>query len=463
MGLIPSQTSGLRPWTRAECRRQLLEADEAPVTYGADIRSVLRTLHREFDTPGPKDSSVVLQSVYVRGGAIAGPLLNDSLHFGQTWTNDLGRPFGRGWIGDAGFTATAEAGRFFGSVQAEYQHAPSAAPYSLEVRQTIAQLDGIPLQGADSQSALNRFRSVELYGGIRLANVEVSVGKQALWWGPGLDSPFSFGSNAEPTKNLKVSTVHPIRLPVLFGIRSGFRAEFLIGKLGGQKYAWRPWFNAQKISFKLTENLEMGFTRWSIFWGVGHPITVGSFVRNFTSFTSPEGLAGVGRNDPGDRKGGFDFRYRVPGLRNWITLYSDSYSEDDPSPLAAPRRAAINPGLYLSRIPALPRLDLHLEAPSTTPLGASDPGGQSVYFNNQYRGGNTNYGNLLGNPVGRDGRSLQARATYWFSARNRLELSSRQTKTSARFLAGGATQTRRRAEELPRTGAWMVHDSNFSI
>jgi hypothetical protein len=128
-------------------------------------------------------------------------------------------------------------------------------------------------------------------------------------------------------------------------------------------------------------------------------------------------------------------------LRNWITLYSDSYSDDDPSPLAAPRRAAINPGLYLTRVPALPGLDLHLEAPSTTPLGASDLGGQSVYFNNQYRGGNTNYGNLLGNPVGRDGRALQARSTYWFSARNRLELSYRQTKTSVRFLAGGGTQT----------------------
>ena len=47
-----------------------------------------------------------------------------STDFGQTWSNDSGRPFGRGWNGYAGFSAYAESGPLFGSVQAEYQHAP---------------------------------------------------------------------------------------------------------------------------------------------------------------------------------------------------------------------------------------------------------------------------------------------------------------------------------------------------
>ena len=275
-------------------------------------------------------------------------MLNDSFHFGQTWTNDQGRPFGRGFNSYDGFTARAESGRFFAAAQAEYQRAPGADPYSLPVRQTIARLDGIPIPSAGPAGDVNRFRAIEAYAGVRLGDLQVSVGKQALWWGPTYDSPLSFGGNAEPTKNLKLSTVSPVRLGPI-----GVRGEFLLGKLGGQQYTWRPWFNAQKLSFKLTENLELGFTRWSIFWGVGHPITLGSLARNFTSTTSPEGPAGVGRTDPGDRKGGFDFRYRLPGVRNWLTLYSDSYSDDDPSPLAAPRRAAINPGLYLARVPGI--------------------------------------------------------------------------------------------------------------
>jgi hypothetical protein len=219
---------------------------------------------------------------------------------------------------------------------------------------------------------------------------------------------------------------------VRLGRLATVRGEFVIGKLGGQSYTWRPWFNAQKLSFRLTDNLEMGFTRWSIFWGVGHPITAGSLLRNFTSIGNPHG------SDPGDRKAGFDFRYRVPGLRNWITLYSDSYSDDDPSPLAAPRRAAINPGLRLAHVPRVARLEFRIEAPSTTPLGGDD-GGRFIYYNGNYRSGNTNYGVLLGSPVGRDARALQGWATYHLSALANVEVGYSRLKGSANFLPGGST------------------------
>jgi hypothetical protein len=303
------------------------------------------------------------------------------------------------------------------------------------VREALARMDGVPVAPAAAASGTDRFRTIEAYAGVRVGGVQLSAGKQAMWWGPSYDSPLSFGSNAEPTQNFKVSTVHPFRIGP-----AQVRGEFVLGKLGGHQYTWRPWFNAQKISFQLTRNLEMGFTRWSIFWGTGHPITAGSFLRNFTSLSSPEGAEGVGRNDPGDRKGGFDFRYRLPGLRDWLTLYSDSYSDDDPSPLAAPRRAAIHPGLFLARVPGLPRLDLRIEAASTQPMGL-DMGGQFLYFNGQYRAGNTNYGRLLGNAAGRDGRALQGWVRYWLSGRDRLEGGFRQFKASSRFVPGGATQS----------------------
>ncbi len=434
LGLVRSQISGLRPWTRAECRRQALEAAEQQES-GAEaekiIRSILAVLDRDAEGGG-----VVLESVYLRAGGIGGAALHDGRHFGQTWSGDFGRPFGEGLDLDAGFTAHAESGRFFGALRAEYQHAPAGDRWPLSVRETIAQLDANPLQPGAPQPAVDRMRPVEAYAGVRWAGLEFSVGRQSLWWGPTYGAPLSFSNNAEPTSNLKISTVQPVRLPL--GVQA--RGEFVMGKLGGQQYTWRPWFNAQKVSFKLTENLEMGFTRWSIFWGVGHPMTIGSLIRNFTSASSAPGSAGVGANDPGDRKGGFDFRYRVPGLRNRLTLYSDSYCDDDPSPLAAPRRAAISPGVYLSRVPGIPRLDLRAEAASTTPMGR-DQGGWFIYMNNQYHSGNTNYGNFLGNPVGRDGRALQAWSTYWLTPQSTLQVSFRQAKTSAQFLPGGGTQT----------------------
>jgi membrane-associated phospholipid phosphatase len=445
LGLIPSQIAGLRPWTRAECRRQMLEADSAlSARPGPALEAVagrlIQDLRAELNEPPGGPRSVILESVSLRNGVIAGPVLNDSFHFGQTWINDFGRPFGQGWNSYAGFTARAEAGRFFALVRAEYQHAPGSAGYPLGVRQTISQLDDTPLASPLEKPVTDRFRPIEAYVGVRWSDFEFSLGKQALWWGPTYDPPLSFSSNAEPTKNFRISTIHPLRLPGFLSHLGGIRAEFIIGKLGGQQYTWRPWFNAQKLSFKLTDNLEMGFTRWSIFWGVGHPITLRSLARNLASANSQSPAGLFDPADPGDRKGGFDFRYRVPGLRNWLTIYSDSYSDDDPSPLAAPRRAAISPGLYLTHVPGIARLDLRVEAASTTPM-SGDHGGQFVYYNNQYRSGNTNYGVLLGSWVGRDARAIQGWSTYWFSARNKIEAGYRQLKGGARFLPGGGTQT----------------------
>lgn len=442
LGLIPSQTAGLRPWTRAECRRQLFEAQDrvagvAPASVAQEAARMLDLLHTELDKEA---GGIVLESVYVQEGVISGPVLNDSFHLGQTWSNNYGRPFGTGWNSYTGFTSRVEYGSLFAYVTGEYQHAPGADPLSQPVRQTLAGLDGVPTPPAASGADTNRFRFLDTYIGGRVGDFEISVGKQSLWWGPTADSPLSFSTNAEPTKNLRVSTVNPLRLPGFLKMLGEIRGEFILGKLGGQKYTWRPWFNAQKLTFKLSEDLELGFTRWSILWGVGHPITMGSFVDNFVSTNSPSAAYTTSRSDPGDRKAGFDFRLRVPGLRNWLTLYSDSYSDDDPSPLAAPRRAAINPGLYLSHVPGVPKLDIRLEAPSTTPM-MGDHGGTFLYYNTEYRSGNTNYGYLLGSPVGRDARALQASTTYWFSPRRKLQAAYRQTKGGGDFLPGGLTQT----------------------
>jgi hypothetical protein len=443
LGFVPSQIAGLRPWSRSECLRQLKEADsllEDQKIDGGIKEEVLETvaaLHRELDT-NTESGGVVLDSIYSRSGYISGPVLHNSLDFGQTWRNDFGRPFGSGFNMVNGFTMHAESGHFFAEYQGEQQYSPGDPPYSLATRELIAGLDNNPLQAAQPQQDVNKFQTIEGYVGVRFGNLEISAGQQAMWWGPTYDAPLSFSSNAEPLKSAKLTTAQPFRLPGVLRHLGDIRTEFVIGKLGGQQYTWRPWFNAQKVSFKLTENLEVGFTRWSIFWGVGHPITLFSLVDNLVSISSHYGDTGA--HDPGDRKTGFDFKYRIPGLRNWLTLYSDSYSDDDPSPLAAPRRAALSPGIYLTRVPGIPRLSLRVEAASTSVL-KGDPGGWLNYINSEYHSGNTNYGYLIGNPVTRDGRAIEGWATYRFSPRQTLEAGYREEKGFGQFLTGGGTQS----------------------
>jgi membrane-associated phospholipid phosphatase len=451
MGFIPGQSTAIRPWTRQECLRQLRLAEELAGQKDAYSPSLLAQghllmtdLHTELESEPAYHGSLTLESVYARYGTIAGPALQDSYHFGQTWWNDFGRPLGRGSSAIAGFSFRAHDGRWFFYDRQELQHSPGNPAYSQSVSDLIASLDGTPVQPPLAIAASDRQTPIELYAGVAFAGNSLSLGKQELYWGPTIMGPLAFSSNAEPTYNLRFVSTRPHPFPFVPSLGT-YRFDVVLGKLSGHKYPERPWFNGQKVDFNFGDNLEISFTRWSVFWGVGHPITLHSFLMNVFSFNSTGDINGGSgnfgdRTDPGDRKSNFDFSYRLPGLRKIVTLYADAYSDDDPNPIDAPRRAVWNPGLYFARLPWLPHMDLRIEAVSSTGL-ATDFGGFHFFINNQYPDSNTNKGFLLGNAIGRDARAIEGRTSYWISARTRVEAGYRQNKGGTRFLPGGATIT----------------------
>jgi hypothetical protein len=197
----------------------------------------------------------------------------------------------------------------------------------------------------------------------------------------------------------------------------------------------------QKVSFKPTENLEFGFTRDDVFGGQGHvPLTFGSFWNSFTSFTDVPPAVKFSRNDPGARHASFDFSYRLPYLRRWLTLYSDSLVHDDVSPVSAPRRSAVNPGIYLTHFPGLPKLDFRAEAVYTDPPTPSSVGGLFIYWEEVYHDLYLNDRYLMGSWIGREGKGYQAWSTYHFSPKNSLQVAVRNAKISDDFIPGGSTQ-----------------------
>jgi hypothetical protein len=387
--------------------------------------------------------SAQIDSVYTRYMNISGTPLRDSYHFGQTIWNDFGRPYDQGANVVSGAEASAVAGPAFFYVRGEYQHAPGRGPFGDAQRNLIASLDVNPVQPATPVPATDRFYPLDMYAALQMGQYALTFGKQSLWLAPDESAPLMLSDNADPMYMLRLARTSPLELPGIFHVLGSVNGELLFAKLSGHQFPARPFFNLQKISFHPTENLEIGFTRASIWAGVGHPFTFRGLLRNFSSLASTEAQTGAfgNRNDPGDRKSGFDFSYKVAGLRKWLTLYSDSYSDDDPSPLANPRRAAVSPGIYLSHVPMLSKLDLRIETTSTQSLTPADRGGTFIYVNNQYHDANTNKGFLFGSPTGRDGRSYQGWSTYHFSGTNNVQLSYRQTKIGNAFLPGGGTQT----------------------
>ena len=136
-----------------------------------------------------------------------------------------------------------------------------------------------------------------------------------------------------------------------------------------------------------------------------------------------------------------DWSYRVPKFRNWVTFYGDAFTDDQISPIAYFDRSAIRGGLYFSRLPRLPKLDLRVEGVYTDlPAGGQLSHG-FFYSNDRYLNGYTSQGQLLGSWIGREGQGAQGWANYWFSARNRLQFNYRHQKVSRQFVTGGGTLT----------------------
>lgn len=452
LGFVPSQTLAIRPWTRLECLRQVRQArglvdgtDDASGRV-AEAEQLLPELEQELQQPYAREEAGV-ESVYQRFGSIAGPALSDGLHFGQTWSNDYGRPLGRGSSGITGVAVRARRGRFFLYDRQELQSDPGKPGRTAAQGEVLQSLDLIPIgpqpstnpfPAMPSVAASLRQRPLELYTGVAFAGYAVSFGKQELYWGPTVIGPLAFSTNAEPTYNLRLSATRPHPFPLLPKVGS-YRVDFVFGKLSGHQFPQRPYFNGQKVDLSFGRLLELSFTRWSVLWGVGHPMTLRSLFSNFTSTSSTGTDFGYGdRADPGDRKSGFDFRLHLPRLGHAVTLYADSYADDELSPLAAPRRVMWSPGIYFARFPGLPHVDLRLEMATSEEL-SQDEGGLRFLINTQYRDSNTNKGFLLGNAVGRDARVFEGRLGYWKSARSRVEVGYRQSKGGTVFLPGGST------------------------
>jgi len=438
---IPDQAAGMRPWTRTECIRQLGEAERAQAQASEyretpgfeEASSLIRALRREFSrTPDAKDY-VEVESVYTRYLGVAGQPLMDGYNFGQTVIDDYGRTDAGGSNAIGGLSIAAAAGRVSFYARTEYWYAQAFTSPAQALQTMAPQIEPV-LPGA--QSGVSRWEPVEAYAGVQLGRWSVTVGKQDLWWGPGESGALSFSNNAQPVYCFRVTTASPLVLPGFLSRLGSFRIDLVGGELSGHTMPPRPLLNGQKFTWNVNRDLELGFTRWSLFGGAGNrPFTLGTVLRNLTANSAVYGNA----IDPGDRKSGFDFLWRLPLPGRPITLYADLYADDEPNPLASPRRSGFDPGIYFPRIPGLPHWDLRVEAPSTR-LATSDHGGTFLYWNYIYRDANTNQGYLLGSWVGRDGRGLAIQTSWWRSARSKFDFAYRQNRIGPAFLPGGGTQ-----------------------
>jgi len=524
MGYVDHAYLGMRPWTRASLSHMLEDIDtqfrdadmygdptsgEAREIYTALIRFLHYDAGKQCLThQGNSD----IESVYSVGRSISGTPLRDSFHLGSTIINDYGRPYENGFNNYSGASGYATAGRFTFYVRGEFQRAPSAAGYSQTLAEALSAIDGTTFLNGATGLSYNQAtipmgpiatttdgRFIEAYVSAHVLNHKISFGKQDDWLGPGMGGGMAYSNNAENIYSFRINRVEPIYIPLLSRLTGLFRYDVLVGPLRGHTYMpnpayianpsisvpnvinpGNPWVHVEKFSFKPTRDLEFGFERTVIWGGQGHePINLHTFFRSFFSFSSTYNYQKFSNLDPGARFSAFDFTYRLPFPRNWLTLYTDSDAHDAPSPLAKPLHGAFRPGLYLSHFPGIPKLDLRVEGVDTDSSGQAcsyvdvdgvstltcsdySIGGRYQYWEGIQKQGYSNNGQLFGDWIGREDKGGQGWITYHLSGNEWLQVGIRNQKASKDFIPGGTTLNDINFQAVKRIGKDFEIDGNFT-
>jgi hypothetical protein len=453
-GYIPSAFQDVRPLTRTECAALVQEAGEniaaaEPVRGNAD--QIYTTLQKEFqyefsvlDGEG-KEQSIRLESLYANATEISGMPLNDSYHFGQTIIDNSGRPYQEGFNTYDGFSGYATTGRYTIYVRGEYQSAPSGPAFPLAAREAIATADQNPLQPATPVPATSQFRLLDTYISANVDGWDLSFGKQSLWWGRGVGGALTLSDNAEPMYMFRARPIESFELPWIFGWFGPMKTDFFFGKLSGNEFPPRPLIHGVKITAKRTRNLEASFIYTSEFGGVGRPLTLGAILKSFISVSSSDNQ--LPSRNPGKRTIGADFSYKFPHIRNWLQFYANGLLpeanntpfDNSKSPIYIWQRLAIRSGIFMPRLPHLPKVDFRVESTYTDPPTPRSQFGKYVYWNDFYHDLYLNKGNLIGDWVGRQGMGFQGWTTYWFNPKNSIQFSYRHAKVDGNFIPGGET------------------------
>jgi len=469
MGYVNSGMFGMRPWTRLECARLLNESEDRLIE--ADSSSEVSKTHMElwkefaaeFHEMSAGDNRVAkVESVYARITGVSGQPLTDGFHFGATLIDDYGRPYQEGLNSADGFSAWTTSGHLVAYMRGEYEHAPSAPALSDSARQFIFSTNNVPSVPPPTPfAAVNRFQLLDAYFGLNFSNWQFTFGPQTLWWGPSLGGPLMFNDNAAPVNMLRINRVSPFKLPSFLGWLGLWRIETFLGQLTGHDFVFQtdtglvgqlsqplsrqPFLDGTRFSVKPLPNFELGFSFTAVFAGGPTPLTSHTFFHSYSGGNTQPGANG----DPGDRRSGLDFTFRIPRVKNGLKFYTEAFVEDEFSPIAYWRNAAIWSGLYLAQVPKLNKLDLRVEAgytdlPGNLQTGAPDshytPG--IFYANDRYPNGSyTNGGDLLGNWMGRQSQGVQAWSNYRFSPRSFIQASFRHQKVSQQYMSGGGSLT----------------------
>jgi hypothetical protein len=458
-GLVKSDVKGIRPFTRAEAARLLLEAEEnlsanpdlAVSALVTDLlvetrKAVAREakLYKEPESAPSFDynllSSARARYVYLDGvprsyerpvfdpgndgvfGIGSGlrpknPYPSAAIQHGFEGTplveNNEGVIYRRGSNGELRFTSELFAGRWAAAL--------------LEPMALYAEGDSM------FQARINK-------GYLKVGNdaVELEVGRDANWLGLGYRGNITLTNNARNFDQIKLSSPEPIQLPWIGDLKYSLifsRFDEVLTSRGTR----HPYFFATKLSLKPADFVEVGLNLGRQVGGPGVDNSFGSLLRGFVGGTN---------NDNSNSVAGLELRFRIPCLRN-TEVYGEFSGEDAASfwPIVESYVA----GFYIPRLTAGGKDDFRFEY---------FLGNAILYTSGTFPEGYLYHDQPIGHSQGGAAEEFFFRYSHWFTARNNLALEywHGERGNLGRVPVNGVMQTVERKDSARATWTFPLAD-----
>lgn len=331
-GLIQSNLSSTRPFSRAEVGRLLAEALDK-CDAGKEPTAACSDLH------GPTAKYFEEEVSEVRSqGSLPSTFLKPIDALSITY-NHLSGPFSiynnegiNYYDGNNASVEFQSRGRLWHAFSFFIQPIFS-------YNQKIDQMEG------NDQDELRMHKG---YVKLTSGNFEVAVGRDSLWWGPGYHGALLMSNNAHPFDMVKLSNPEPTLLPWIFYYLGPFKFNLFFSELNdgraGSNVA-NPYLYGLRLNFKPHPLFEAGLSHLALFGGVGRDLSFLDVIkvlysnknRDNTKLESNQELA-------------VDVALTIPHIRKLIfladsvKLYAEAGAEDTGTP---PDRRAYLVGMAL--------------------------------------------------------------------------------------------------------------------
>ncbi len=241
---------------------------------------------------------------------------------------------------------------------------------------------------------------VEGYGKAMAGPIEIELGRDSLWWGPGRHGSILMTNNAAPFTLLKITNPQPMELPWIFKGLGPFRAQWFLTELGDDRILPDTKLSGIRMNVKPHPLLELGASRVVMFGGRGAP--------HMDPFDYAKMFLTVSNQEANNQIAGLDVSFLLPlgdnPLLRSVTFYSDAAGEDEAG--GFPSKWSYQLGLQLSDILRTGRTDVRFEYADTHEV---------LYLHSIYASGYTYKDRLIGHHVGPDARDLFVQLAHYLT------------------------------------------------